>query len=371
MVRLLGAGLLGLLMLVAEAAAAERTGAPRPAAPEAARPAPARPLVAPFEPILYLAAPVRPKQGCEAAPPAVKDVGTDVAPSGTDDRRLQAETVLRSLQTFATLIAGHADRYFLSRGAERKAAACALALLDSWARNGALLGQADAAGEFVREMTLASLAMNALKIRQSPDLDRGALQRVTAWLKAVAGKVMAHYADPSRPEARDHHAYWAGLGVGLAGVAAQNRALFDWAMQRLEVGVMQVQADGSLPLEMARRSWALQGQLFALAPLIMLAELGEWNGRSAYEANGGALHRLVAFTVAGVRDPKAFARRAGAPQEGVFPPANGSAELAWVEPYAARFPDRAPMDWVKTRRPIHALPLGGAISYLYSAREGP
>src|SRR5919202_606896 len=284
MARLIGALSLGFLTVIGAAAAAEKPAPSRATPPGAARPAPARPLAAPFEPILYLAPPTRQRQGCETAPPAVKDLGLDptAAPSGADDKRVQAEAVLRALQGFEALVAGHADRYFLSRGAERKAAACVLALLDAWARDGALLGQADAPGEFARDLALASLAMNAVKIQKSPDLDRAALERVSAWLKAVAGKVMAHYQDPSRPEAWDHRAYWAGLGVGLAGVAAQDRALFDWAMQRFNAGAMQVQADGSLPLEMARRNWALQAQLFALSALVMLAELGEWNGLSAY-----------------------------------------------------------------------------------------
>src|SRR5262249_52902822 len=138
--------------------------------------------------------------------------------------------------------------------------------------------------------------------------------------------------------AANNHAYWAGLAVAAAGAAAQRRALFDWGLARARIGIAQVRADGFLPLELERRSLALHYHLFALAPLVMLAELGAVNGVDLYKEGDGAIRRLADRVIMGLADPAPFAAAAGAAQEIKLPPRG--ADLAWAEPYFARFRDR-------------------------------
>src|SRR6185312_4049788 len=50
----------------------------------------------------------------------------------------------------------------------------------------------------------------------------------------------------------NNHLYWAGVEVSAAGIAANDRELFDWGMNTYHVGVAQIQPDGTLPLEIRR-----------------------------------------------------------------------------------------------------------------------
>jgi hypothetical protein len=77
--------------------------------------------------------------------------------------------------------------------------------------------------------------------------------------------------------------------------------------------------------------------LYALAPLIMLAELGEANGVDMYDVDHGAIHRLVKFDFAAMRDPAIIATRTGLPQN-TSAPYSGN-EIGWAVPYLKRFPD--------------------------------
>jgi len=100
-----------------------------------------------------------------------------------------------------------------------------------------------------------------------------------------------------------------------------------------------VDADGSLPHELKRASKAMHYHRFSLEPLAMAAEIAAANGIDLY-ANG-ALHRLVAYTAAAMRDPDIVARRLGVTQSSVGADAVKPSMWAWAEPYLARFPDKA------------------------------
>lgn len=82
---------------------------------------------------------------------------------------------------------------------------------------------------------------------------------------------------------------------------------------------------------------ALHYHLFAAAPLVILAELGEANGVDLYGENHGALRKLVLTAASGLIDPMLFANAAGVaqnPQEG-----GSEATIAWARPFARRFPN--------------------------------
>lgn len=89
--------------------------------------------------------------------------------------------------------------------------------------------------------------------------------------------------------------------------------------------------------EMNRAGMALHYQLYALDPLIMLAEVGEANGLDMYDVNHGAIHRLVKFDVAALQDPGIIAKRTGVRQN-IAAPYSGL-EVGWAVPYVKRFPD--------------------------------
>jgi poly(beta-D-mannuronate) lyase len=105
------------------------------------------------------------------------------------------------------------------------------------------------------------------------------------------------------PDNENNHIYWAGLAVAAAAIANNDHDAGQWAIYTYRMGLANIQADGTLNAEMNRAQMALHYHLYALAPLIMMAELGEANGIDLYSENGGALHRLVKFCVAGLEDP--------------------------------------------------------------------
>ena len=86
-------------------------------------------------------------------------------------------------------------------------------------------------------------------------------------------------------------------------------------MATYDNGVDQIQPNGALPLEMARGGRALHYHLYALAPLVLLAEFGEVNHLDLYAHANGAIHRLVDFSVAGLQDPTPFVKATGVQQE--------------------------------------------------------
>jgi poly(beta-D-mannuronate) lyase len=279
--------------------------------------------------------------------------------------RDQNEAALRPLRAFVRDVVDLANGWLESTPAQSAYAESALARLDSWARAGALLGAVDPQGEYEREWTLGALALAVLQVRAAPGLDPAVLARVTAWLASVARAVQPHYANPQRIDNRNNHAYWSGLAVAAAGVCADDRELFRWGLTRARVGIAQVQRDGTLPLEMARGRLALHYHVFALAPLVMLAELATANGVALYDEGDRAIARLAARVVEGLRDPQTFAAPAGDAQQFRAPPQ--AADLAWAEPYAARFPDPILARMIAAARPLDDVRLGGNLTIAFGA----
>jgi poly(beta-D-mannuronate) lyase len=184
------------------------------------------------------------------------------------------------------------------------------------------------------------VAISYLKIRDAHLATPEQAKSIADWLVSV-GKQTKGYFDPRRAkgtsDARNNHSYWAGVELAAIGVAANNHADFDWAVAAYDAGVKQIQPDGTLPLEMARGRRALHYHLYALAPLVMIAEFGEANGLDLYAHAGGAIHRLADVSVAGLANPELFTKAAGVQQE-VSKRASGD-QIGWAPPYEHRFPN--------------------------------
>ena len=136
-----------------------------------------------------------------------------------------------------------------------------------------------------------------------------------------------------------------------------DRKDFDWGVAAYRNGVSQIAADGTLPLEMGRGARALHYHLYALAPLVLIAEFGEDNGLPLYAENHHAIERLVYASVAGLDDPAPFAKQTGIAQEHDSHP--GGDALAWAPPYLARFPDATLQRYVGQAPTLFSLYLGG------------
>jgi poly(beta-D-mannuronate) lyase len=140
-------------------------------------------------------------------------------------------------------------------------------------------------------------------------------------------------------DGRNNHLYWAGFAAMSAGIAVNDRSLFDWGVTTYKDGVDEIAPDGTLPLEMARGQRALHYHLFALAPLVTMAELAAANGEDSYSYNHSKLHLLVSRTLAGLTDNHYFSTKAGALQDTPEKGKIKSNDVIWVMPYVRRFPD--------------------------------
>ncbi|HEU0070182.1 MAG TPA: alginate lyase family protein [Alphaproteobacteria bacterium] len=194
------------------------------------------------------------------------------------------------------------------------AAACALKALDDWAAVKALLGEFTQQGGFQRKWTVGGAALAYLGIRDAEGLDADMKARVAAWLGEVGRAVRPYY--DKRPAAnRNNHDYWAALSVAATGLAANDRAMVEWGVARLRLGLSDIAADGSLPREIARKQMALHYQLFSLPPLAAVARIAEVNGMGLNEKEQAALDRLARFTFAATQDQTEINRLAGIAQD--------------------------------------------------------
>jgi poly(beta-D-mannuronate) lyase len=265
---------------------------------------------------------------------------TDKKASVIDAQKLAVFNTESEGPTHLGQFAGLAADAWLSKGS-KAAAACVYALLDAAAKADAWDGKMpQIVGVYLQNWMLSGTAIPYLKVRDSgvgtPEQDA----EIQRWFALVAARVRDYFdMQRNRPssDAYNNHMYWAGLAVAAQGIAANDQDAFIWGLTTFRMGVDAIQPDGALTAEMNRAAMAEHYQLYALGPLVMLAELGAANGLDLYAENKGAIHRLVKFTVTGREDPSIIEKRTGAPQN--LPADISGLEIGWAVPYVKRFPD--------------------------------
>lgn len=284
---------------------------------------------------------------CASPPPPVRDL--DIPPfyaaaSNTRlDPRQQAinAKAAEPLTDYMTAVTRSADLSLraAAEGKRSAAARCTLDWLAAWARGEAWLGRmATDQSEYQRKWDLAGLSLAYLKVRKTATPARRAI--VEPWLGRIATAARAVFDDPRHQ--RNNHWYWLGLGLAGTALATDDERLWGEARRIIHDAARDIRGDGALPRELARGARAVHYHAFSVMPLVILAELGASRGEDWYGLEDGALHRLVALTVAGLRDPSVFERLSGIVQE----PSRGSGGTGWLPLYARRFPARAAADAV-------------------------
>jgi poly(beta-D-mannuronate) lyase len=231
-----------------------------------------------------------------------------------------------------------ADDYRTS--GSRQAAACAMSRIVTMAKDKSLSGKMSSSqAYYVQGWVVGAIAIAYLKVRETEDATPDQIAMIGDWLHSVGRQTKDYYDEHTKKDGGkgNNHLYWAGVELAAIGVAANNREDFDWAMATYDNGVDQIRPDGTLPLEMARGSKALHYHLYALAPLVLLAEFGEANDLDLYAHANGAIHRLVNRSVAGLQDPTPFAKATGLKQE--VPRTPSGDQIGWAPPYVRRFPN--------------------------------
>jgi poly(beta-D-mannuronate) lyase len=243
----------------------------------------------------------------------------------------------------------------------RQAAECALKLIDAMAQQHSLTGKMSSnQAYYVQGWVVGAIAIGYLKIRDAHLTTPEQAKSIAEWLVSV-GEETKGYFDPRRAketsDARNNHSYWAGVEMAAIGVAANNRADFDWAVAAYDAGVSQIRPDGTLPLEMARGQRALHYHLYALAPLVMIAEFGEANGMDLYAHSDGSIHKLADASIAGLSNPEFFTKATGVQQE--VPTRPSGDQIGWAPPYEHRFPNPQLAKYIANAPSLSVYYLGG------------
>lgn len=242
----------------------------------------------------------------------------------------------------------------------RQAAQCAMSQIVAMAQDKSLSGRMSSSqAYYVQGWVVGAIAIAYLKVRDAGDATPQQVEVITTWLHSVGQQTKGYYDDHKKSGAGkgNNHLYWAGVELAAIGVAANNRIDFDWAMATYDNGVDQIRPDGTLPLEMARGGRALHYHLYALAPLVLLAEFGAANHLDLYGHANGAIHRLVNVSVTGLQDPAPFAKATGVKQE--VPKIPSGDQIGWAPPYVRRFPNPALSHYVANAPSLSVYYLGG------------
>ena len=249
---------------------------------------------------------------------------------------------------------------------DKARAGCVLDWLSAWADAGALEDLKTMNVELSVPARYAGLAMALLQAQVTGGLDVDKQTRVVAWLKGMAGTMIAFFDGEAPTNAsRNNLRAWAGLAAAAIGRLDGDRALLDWARGSFELVACQASPDGSLPLEMNRADKALNYQLHATAPLVVTAELLKATGYDGYAACGGKLLQIAAFSLRAVDDPAIVEAINGRKQ--TFQTGKQDVEpymLAWVEPLLRHHPDAGIDAYVEDLRPLAHAKLGGNLTRL-------
>ncbi len=234
-----------------------------------------------------------------------------------------------------------ADAY--QQTGNRAAGACVLQILDKDAAASSMTGSmATNQARYVQNWTLGALAVSWLKVRAAEPGGQEQRQAAIDWMKVVAGQTRDYFTMRHMKGTNDgtnNHYYWAGFAVMGVAVSGNDRALYDWALGTFDDAVSRVAADGTLPLEMGRGQRALHYHLFALAPIVMLAEFGEANGENLYAARDHAVERLANRSFSGLKNNGYFSNKTGVAQDTPGPNGLDSNDIIWMVPYLRRFPN--------------------------------
>ena len=248
----------------------------------------------------------------------------------------------------------------------RSAAQCVLKLLDSAATDGVFTGQMSSRqAYYVQGWVIGALAIAFLKVRGSGYVTAEETATLGKWMETVARQTMDFYDSAmARPggSLQNNHLYWAGVEIGAVGIASNDRTMFDWAIAAYRNGIQQITPEGTLPLEMRRGQRALHYHLYAIAPLVYLAEFGEVNGIPLWAEKDNALKRLVERSVAGLQGSGYFDKEAGVKQD--TPNGQPSAEaISWAKIYVKHFPDPALSSLLSQASGLSYMYLGGLPPY--------
>lgn len=325
----------------------------------------------------------KPSEGnCETPPAPMMTLATQSMYKQNDPTRSHKDPkayerykkMIEPLREYGRQVARSANKYVRSGAMRSNDAICTVDWLYSWAAEDALSDLKTPQAYFNLSQIVSGFAFAYMEVRDNPYLSKDKKTIVEQWLGRQGNRMRDHMAGleaKGMNSAYNNHRYWIGLGVGAAGVAAGDPGLLQWGLDSARLGLKEIQPDGTLPREVKRASRARDYHIFAVAPLVMLAELGRANGADLYHEQGDSLQRLVKRILLSYDDSSYFDKLTGREQV-EFPDGEDSipnTRLGWLEPYHKLFPSEESEDILDDKRPVASTALGGNMTLLYTGED--
>ncbi|WP_165927063.1 alginate lyase family protein [Sphingomonas sp. BK235] len=279
------------------------------------------------------------------------------------------------VRAMTSALARQANAFVSSGGRDARSGACVLMMLETWAKAGALRDVTTHDAQFIRAVALSGWAMDFAQVRDIRLRGGAGDPRpiIVAWLTAQARDTCHHFENLRNATGRNNQRAWAGLAAMATAMATGDRELRRCGLTATHVALDEVTDQGFLPLEIARKERARHYHLYAVAPLVVTAEIVAANGGDLYGYKRGALRRLVHFTVHSIDYPGLVDRLSGAAQEPIHrsPGRLKGQYFAWLEFYVRRFGLATPgTEAVLSLRPLVNPEIGGDMTMLSRSNNG-
>jgi poly(beta-D-mannuronate) lyase len=222
-------------------------------------------------------------------------------------------------------------------------------------------------GDNFRNWSLVPIATAYLVLQSDgPDVEKKNDLGLTVrhWVSSL-GKTVA--ADVEKRGLHNNLAYWAAAGMAMAAISDQDRRAFSAAVRIGAKGIDGVTPDGTLPLEMLRKGRALEYHIFALEPLMLIAQAAAANGNDLFHRNNNALQRVGERIFASRYDHSFFDERAGEKQTAATPLPKGSFVWAEIALQHYQMPDLAA--FIAPLRPLRFDRMGGDMTVMYGPKS--
>lgn len=248
-------------------------------------------------------------------------------------------------------------QYIQASSAARSAIAqCLRSHLIKFAQDDAFTGSDDIrGGGAVRLMSVTPL-MSYLLIRDAGGIDLMDGDQILPWIARLMDRLLLLEESFKYDNNIED---WTAAAFALGAVALNRQQLLNHAVAIAEKKSSMVNADGFLPLEMARGRMALEYSLSAIQALSMVIAVAEANGKSILsEPTGDGLLRMMRRMVRVINDPASFLQYADT-RDAIDKDHFDRQVMGWLEIYYRKTTDRDALKAICNHKPLYSWRTGG------------
>lgn len=237
----------------------------------------------------------------------------DVSRSQLDqDAVASRDEVMRPIRLSIQQLADMAFGTAVDARAQPDGMACGVATLVRWAEAGSLTSAGSEDFALNRSRMIAEIALSLLELERRAAIEPAQHELIASWLSSIGQSTMVFFEQDAGPRSRvNNHRYWAALALTAIGMYTERADFVEWGKKSWSIGACQVQANGTLPLELERAGMARNYHLYALRPLAVTAQLLSAKGALSSLDCVDGLARLAATSLRGAGDDALFSALTG------------------------------------------------------------